>query len=289
RRGYGRTGPRAANDFDGDVDDVVALLGDGAHLVGYSYGGLVSLLVAARRPDLVRSLVLIEPPAFGVAPDRPDARRQVGRLAALYPTDRLTPEEYRVGFLRAVVGRAPDSIRLDPEERRAVVAAMAEAPPWEAPIDLDAVAAAPCPKLVVSGGVGRRARRRRRRARPAPRGRAGGDHRRRPRRAADRGAVQPAPARVLAGRRRARGRRPGLKDGATQNADGAWSVYPPAPRRWRPLLRMRRSGAPDDGGRRTPVPWWGPSPVRTPPGRSCVAPGGLGKGGDVVAQPRGKA
>ncbi len=83
RRGYGRVGPRAANDFDGDVDDVVALMGDGAHLVGYSYGGLVSLLVAARRPDLVRSLVLIEPPAFGFAPDHPDARRQVGRLAAL--------------------------------------------------------------------------------------------------------------------------------------------------------------------------------------------------------------
>lgn len=152
RPGYGRGRVRVAAGFAADVADVAALLGDGAHLVGFSYGGVVSLLVAAERPDLIRSLVLVEPPAFGVAPDHPAARRQIERLGALYPTDRLTPEEYRAGFLRAVVGEPTEPIRLEPEERQAVVAAMGEAPPWEAPIDLDAVAAGPFPTLVVSGG-----------------------------------------------------------------------------------------------------------------------------------------
>jgi len=35
-----------------------------AHLVGHSYGGFLCLLLAIRRPALVRSLVLVEPPVF---------------------------------------------------------------------------------------------------------------------------------------------------------------------------------------------------------------------------------
>lgn len=34
-----------------------------AHLVGHSYGGFLALLLAMREPDLVRTLVLMEPPA----------------------------------------------------------------------------------------------------------------------------------------------------------------------------------------------------------------------------------
>jgi len=47
------------------VDDLEALLGslnEPAHLVGHSYGGFVSLLLAIRRPSLVRTLALAEPP-----------------------------------------------------------------------------------------------------------------------------------------------------------------------------------------------------------------------------------
>src|SRR5918993_4154828 len=40
-----------------------ALAPEGAHLVGHSYGALLALVLAARRPELVRSLVLMEPPA----------------------------------------------------------------------------------------------------------------------------------------------------------------------------------------------------------------------------------
>ena len=49
-----------------DAEDLEALLGAigaaPAHLVGASIGGFAALLLALRRPDLVRSLVLAEPP-----------------------------------------------------------------------------------------------------------------------------------------------------------------------------------------------------------------------------------
>src|SRR5262249_60113101 len=68
RRGFGDTPPRDERvDFAKDADDVAELLGSSerAHLVGHSYGGVVSLLAAARQPSAVRSLCVIEPPAFG--------------------------------------------------------------------------------------------------------------------------------------------------------------------------------------------------------------------------------
>jgi len=64
RRGHGRTpDTEAAFHYDDMVTETVAaiekLIGGAAHLIGWSDGGIVSLLVALRRPDLVRSLVLI--------------------------------------------------------------------------------------------------------------------------------------------------------------------------------------------------------------------------------------
>ena len=41
-------------------------LGEPAHWVGHSYGGLIALLLALEAPTLVRSLSLYEPVAFGV-------------------------------------------------------------------------------------------------------------------------------------------------------------------------------------------------------------------------------
>ena len=64
RRGHGRTADTdAAFHYDDMVSETIAaiqkLIGGPAHLVGWSDGGIVALLIALRRPDLVRSLVLI--------------------------------------------------------------------------------------------------------------------------------------------------------------------------------------------------------------------------------------
>ncbi len=62
RRGHGRTpdvdGPFSYDDFATDTVGFLEAIVDGpAHLVGWSDGGIVGLIVAMRRPDLVRKLV----------------------------------------------------------------------------------------------------------------------------------------------------------------------------------------------------------------------------------------
>jgi pimeloyl-ACP methyl ester carboxylesterase len=75
--GFGRTPPPEGYDFSMAThsDTVIRFLEglDGpVHLFGNSMGGAIALLVAARRPDLVRSLTVISP----AMPDlRPDPRR----------------------------------------------------------------------------------------------------------------------------------------------------------------------------------------------------------------------
>jgi len=64
RRGHGRTADtEAAFHYDDMATETVAaidkLIGDRAHLVGWSDGAIVALLVALRRPELIHSLVLI--------------------------------------------------------------------------------------------------------------------------------------------------------------------------------------------------------------------------------------
>ena len=64
RRGHGRTADTDAPFHYADMTtETVGVLehagGDAAHIIGYSDGGIIGLLLALARPDLVRSLVLI--------------------------------------------------------------------------------------------------------------------------------------------------------------------------------------------------------------------------------------
>jgi len=54
------------------IEKRVRARGRPAHLVGHSYGGLIALLLAVRSPDLVRSLAVYDPVAFGVLHDAGD-------------------------------------------------------------------------------------------------------------------------------------------------------------------------------------------------------------------------
>jgi pimeloyl-ACP methyl ester carboxylesterase len=73
RPGHGQSpSPGRPDDSQADGAWVAELLGDRAHVVGHSFGAVVALAAAARRPGAVKSLTLIEPGMLPVAlPRRP--------------------------------------------------------------------------------------------------------------------------------------------------------------------------------------------------------------------------
>jgi pimeloyl-ACP methyl ester carboxylesterase len=149
RRGFGASPADGRVDFERDAGDVAELLGDGAHLVGHSYGGVVSLLAAAQRPEAVRSLVLIEPPAFGVARGDPAVEEMIANIEAAARSTQ-DPSEYRAAFLRGF-GFPARATPLAGETLEAARASMTERPPWEAQIPLDDLARARFRVLLVQG------------------------------------------------------------------------------------------------------------------------------------------
>ena len=63
RRGFGASPAVDGEDFDVDAGDLAeVLVEEPTHLVGQSYGGVVSLIAAAQVPDSVKSLTVLEPP-----------------------------------------------------------------------------------------------------------------------------------------------------------------------------------------------------------------------------------
>lgn len=69
-----------------DLEKVIGALDAGpVHLIAHSYGAVVALVVAAQRADLVRSLLLIEPPAFTLFTSDPPRPAEVLRLLARRP------------------------------------------------------------------------------------------------------------------------------------------------------------------------------------------------------------
>ena len=152
RRGYGRSPVAQGEDFLADADDVAELMGDGAHLVGHSYGGLAVLFAAARRPDATLSLTLLEPAAFSLGQHHQAARTLVAEVRRLWD-QHLPDQDWVVRFLR-VVGSDPDA--LSPELIAAAVPLVPVfrrgRPIWEPGLPLAALRSATFAKLVVSGG-----------------------------------------------------------------------------------------------------------------------------------------
>jgi pimeloyl-ACP methyl ester carboxylesterase len=151
RGGYPPNPPLERIDFEEQAAELEPLLGEGAHLVGHSYGGVIAMLLAAWRPHEVRSLTVSEPPAFAVARGQPEVERLVSELEAFLAAGPHEPADYLRGFLAIVGSAMPLPEPLPPELEQGARAAQVERPPWEAQIPLDELASAPFPKLVISG------------------------------------------------------------------------------------------------------------------------------------------
>jgi pimeloyl-ACP methyl ester carboxylesterase len=158
RRGHSRSErgpvPPPRRQHEDDLAALIEALGHGpAHLVGSSYGACISLSLAGRRPDLVRSVFAHEPSLIGLVPmpEAADAIRSV--------QDQLAAGDVEAGtrrfFEEAVLG--PGGWELLPEViRRAAIGNaqtfvdMGEDPDWGA-LDARAVRRYPGPILVTRG------------------------------------------------------------------------------------------------------------------------------------------
>lgn len=155
RPGHGRSlAPGRPDDAEADGMWVADLLGDGAHLVGHSFGGCVALAAAARRPGAVRSLTLIEPGMQRLAIDNPDVRRFVLKLVATLILS-ISPERRATRFARLV--NIPLDIRggKNREQLKAMgrgIAKLKVPPAKTLRRELEAVRQAGIPLLVVTGG-----------------------------------------------------------------------------------------------------------------------------------------
>lgn len=154
RRGYGFSPPVPRNDCAEDARDVLDLiesLSDGPHLVGHSSGGVVALLAAAKRPDKIKSLTLIEPAAYQLTPDEPavsEALERHRRTSRFTPSAEISPADwmFHASEFLGIVPLEPTPMRL-----AAAKAGLNGMPFWEVDIPLRPLIAASFPKLIIAG------------------------------------------------------------------------------------------------------------------------------------------
>jgi pimeloyl-ACP methyl ester carboxylesterase len=143
RPGFPPNPPVERVDFDDDAVWLRSVVEPGDHLVGHSYGGVVALLAAPELP--LRSLTVIEPPAFGVARGDPAVERWL-EVASRLPRDSV--RAHLEAFLRHVGAPFPLPEPLTPDLRQGAEAFYSERRPDEAVIPLEPL---PYPVLVVTG------------------------------------------------------------------------------------------------------------------------------------------
>jgi pimeloyl-ACP methyl ester carboxylesterase len=153
RPGFGESAELERNDFEVEAPMFAELLGDGAHLVGHSYGAVIALLAAAERPDAVRSLTVSEPGCLRVAAGNPVVDEMIANGERLFAHASEIPS---ADFLRLFRGGAGSAFGTPedppPELLHGVELLKRERPSWEAEIPLEDLAAAGFPVLVLSGG-----------------------------------------------------------------------------------------------------------------------------------------
>jgi pimeloyl-ACP methyl ester carboxylesterase len=153
RPGFGASPALERNDFEVEAPMFAELLGDGAHLVGHSYGAVIALLAAAERPEAVHSLTISEPGSLRVAEGTPVVDEMIANGKLLFENASSIPSEDFLRLFRGGAGSAYETPGELPEELlQGVELLKRERPSWEAEIPLERLAAADFPILVLSGG-----------------------------------------------------------------------------------------------------------------------------------------
>jgi pimeloyl-ACP methyl ester carboxylesterase len=152
RPGFADSPPRERGDFEAEAPLFAELLGDGAHLVGHSYGAVIALLAAAQRPEAVRTLTVSEPGALRLATGHPEVDTMIANGERLFSDPESIPSEVFLRLFRAGAGSAYETPEELPDPlARGVQLLKTERLSWEAEIPVDQLAAARFPVLVISG------------------------------------------------------------------------------------------------------------------------------------------
>jgi pimeloyl-ACP methyl ester carboxylesterase len=153
RPGFGKSPPLARGDFEAEAPIMAELIGDGAHVVGHSYGAVIALYAAALRAEAVLSLTISEPGCLRVAAGDPAVDAQIAHGEPLYErAATVEPLEFLRLFRGGVGSTHPTPGQLAGELLEGARLLMRERPPWAADPPLEELRGAPFPKLVVSGG-----------------------------------------------------------------------------------------------------------------------------------------
>lgn len=168
--GRGRSGPRAwpleaeredpndvflericqADQPERDADRVIDALGGRGHVVAHSYGTVTAMLAAQRRPELLRSLVLIQPAVFDMARGGRLVEKHISILAPVFAVADDPTVSGREFLDRFATGLGQDSPVLDDETCESVATRMRLTPaPWE--ISLRADTPGLVPTLAITG------------------------------------------------------------------------------------------------------------------------------------------
>ncbi|MGA7203376.1 MAG: alpha/beta hydrolase [Specibacter sp.] len=163
RTGFDAAAPPVPTDFAADARIVIDALGDGGHVVAHAQGAIAAVMAAVERPEVVHSLVLVEPALLSLTAELPATKAYREHLASLYERrGEMGDIEFTVEFNRLTAAStagspgpgggavAPGVPRSVPLESPARVAARVhlQAPSWDAPLHI----VPGVPTLVVTGG-----------------------------------------------------------------------------------------------------------------------------------------
>ncbi|NVM94785.1 alpha/beta fold hydrolase [Arthrobacter wenxiniae] len=170
RTGFDAVEPPVPTDFAADARIVIGALGDGGHVVAHAQGAIAAVMAAVERPELVRSLVLLEPALLSLTAELPATAAYREHLEPLFARSAsLTDTAFSAEFRRLTAsmtgpGGGPGSgaggaprlgtglavPRTGPADTAARTAARVhlQAPLWEAPVHI----VPGVPTLVLTGG-----------------------------------------------------------------------------------------------------------------------------------------
>ena len=156
--GPGETGHRSLDDYADQVYAVAEHVGVSVGLVGFSWGGATALRVAVAAPELVDSLALVEPEAYGLLrTQNTDAYTEICGLRDRWRADVRAGRWYEAFEEFVDFYNGPGSFaRWPPQRREAFLAAQqSRGDLWDVlfdgPLTLDALAGVTAPAHVVEG------------------------------------------------------------------------------------------------------------------------------------------